>query len=91
MGEDNKVEVVQPIRSYDDMQDKNSSLMEEIYNDSRLSPEKKMKAFSQGVNSQVKMSGDMQNRVKLLLRMGVKVDSSVKALSFLAGDIDEDK
>ncbi len=83
---DENTTVLTRIANTSDMQDCNAKLMEEIYNDSTMSLEKKMQSLSRGVANQVKLSQDTQRRVALLAKLGLKANGQLKGLSFLGDD-----
>ena len=69
------------IDSYDAMMEANASLMNEIYNDGKLSPAEKLRNFSVGVRNQVMLSRDLSARRKELVGYGMKI-TGTKALKF---------
>lgn len=71
------------IDSYDAMMDANSSLMTEIFNDSKLSAAEKLRNFSLGVRNQVALSRDLSARRRELMTYGMKVNANAtKTLAF---------
>ena len=70
------------IDSYDAMMEANSSLMTEVYNDTKLSAAEKLRNFSLGVRNQVALSRDLAARRRELMSYGMKIGASTKMLAF---------
>lgn len=70
------------IDSYESMMNANASLMDEVFNDGKLTAAEKMKTFSVGVRNQVLLSRDLAARRAEVLKYGLKVESELKSLTF---------
>jgi hypothetical protein len=70
------------IDSYQSMMEANASLMDEVYNDGKLTAAEKMKTFSIGVRNQVILSRDLASRRAELFKYGMKADAALKSLTF---------
>ena len=74
------------IETYNDAMDANAHLMEEVYNDSKLSASQKLRDFSLGVRNQVLMSRDLAARRKELVGYGMKINANIGTLAFNPAD-----
>ena len=70
------------IDGYESMMNANAELMNEVYNDQKLTAAEKMKTFSIGVRNQVLLSRDLAARRAELFKYGMKVDTALKSLTF---------
>ena len=70
------------IDSYESMMEANAMLMDEVYNDGKLTAAEKMKTFSIGVRNQVILSRDLASRRAELFKYGMKADAALKSLTF---------
>ena len=70
------------INSYESMADANSQLMDEVFNDGKLTPAEKMKTFSIGVRNQIMLSRDLASRRAELSKHGMKPTGEIKELMF---------
>ena len=74
------------IETYGDAMEANAHLMEEVYNDAKLSASQKLRDFSLGVRSQVLMSRDLASRRKEMVSYGMKIDANIGTLAFNPAD-----
>lgn len=70
------------IETYEDIMDANVHLIQEVYNDPKLTSAEKMKTFSIGVRNQVLLSRDLASRRAELFKYGMKSNGSIKTLAF---------
>jgi len=70
------------IDSYDAIMEANSNLMDEIYNDGKLTPMERLKGLTVGVRNQVMLSRDLAARRKELYSVGMKANGKIKSLGF---------
>jgi hypothetical protein len=70
------------IDSYESMMTCNAKLMEEVYNDAKLTAAEKMRTFAVGVRNQVALSRDQAGRRAELFKYGMKANNEVKSLIF---------
>jgi hypothetical protein len=70
------------IDGYEAMMEANASLMDEVFNDAKLTAAEKMKTFSIGVRNQVLLSRDLAARRAELFKYGMKGDAALKSLTF---------
>jgi len=70
------------IDGYEAMMEANASLMDEVFNDGKLTAAEKMKTFSIGVRNQVLLSRDLAARRAELFKYGMKANGALKSLTF---------
>ena len=60
----------------------NAQLMDEVFNDGKMTAAEKMKVFSMGIRMQVILSRDQAARRAELFKYGIKANDSIKQLIF---------
>ncbi|WP_252178378.1 hypothetical protein [Endozoicomonas sp. 4G] len=70
------------IDSYESMMTANAALLDEVFNDAKLTAAEKMKSFSIGVRNQVLLSRDLASRRAELFKYGMKANGELKSLNF---------
>ena len=70
------------IEGLDDMARINARMMEEAYNDSKLSLESRMKMYSTGVRNAIGIRAEQRKTALDVARMGMKLNGQLNRLTF---------
>lgn len=77
-----EIQTEKRIESMGDIIGMASDLMAEVYNDGKMAPAEKIKAFSQGSRVVLGVRAEMRKTALDLSRMGFRVNGNLNALAF---------
>ena len=88
---EDKVSKMEKIEGTDDMARMNARLMEDVVNDSKMTTEAKITAYSKCVRNQCQLSANNLNVLKAMAKLGLKPNGQLNALLPFLTETEEKK
>ena len=82
------VEKLHRSENVSDLIEANVSLIDDVFNDSRMSPAEKMKSFNLGTRSFVRLKRVQLETAKVYAKLGLKIDGDINSLTLMPAEKD---